>query len=66
MQTPAVDTRAVAEFVCWIVLVLTILLRLVNGPSVSTDQFVTRCLLVSIALMGVVCMRFYRIRYPRD
>jgi hypothetical protein len=45
------------EFACWTVLVLTPFLWWVNGPAVSTDQFVVRTALTVLALVGAVSLR---------
>jgi len=55
------ETRAdewwLAELSCWTVVVLAPLLRWINGPAVSTDQFVVRTALVCLALLGAVSLR---------
>ena len=40
------------EFGCWTAVVLIPILYYVNGPSVSTDQFVVRSALTVIAIIG--------------
>lgn len=48
-----------AEFCCWTTLVLAPFLYWVNGPAVSTDQFVVRTALVVLAGCGAVGLRLY-------
>jgi hypothetical protein len=45
------------EFCCWVVVALVPFLRWVNGPAVTTDQFVVQCSLVSLALIGGLTLR---------
>lgn len=45
------------EFGCWTMLVLAPLLYYVNGPSVSTDQFVVRTGLVVLSTLGAFALR---------
>jgi len=45
------------EFSCWTTLLLAPFLYWVNGPAVSTDQFVVRTVLVSLAAVGAVSLR---------
>ena len=54
-----------AEFACWTAVVLAPFLRLVNGPSVSTDQFVVRTVLVVTALLGACSLRLYKLLIRR-
>lgn len=46
-----------AEFACWTVVVLAPSLWWVNGPAVSTDQFVVRATLTVVAVIGGVSLR---------
>jgi hypothetical protein len=48
------------EFVCWVVVVLAPLLRLVNGPAVTHDQFVIQLSVFALALIGAITLRFYQ------
>lgn len=48
------------EFACWTTLLLAPFLRWVNGAAVSTDQFVVRTAVVSLALLGGVVLRTYK------
>jgi hypothetical protein len=41
---------------CWVALVLTPLLRYVNGPAVSTDQFLIRIGLLIISVVGILLL----------
>ena len=54
-----IDALLAIEFCCWTVLVLAPFLRWVNGPAVTTDQFVVQCTLVTLALLGAVSLRAY-------
>jgi len=54
------DLAPAIEFVCWIFVVLAPLLRWVNGPAVTNDQFVIQVILVSLALLGAVGLRLYQ------
>ncbi len=46
-----------AEFCCWTALVLAPLIYWLQGPSVSTDQFVVRTGLVVLAAVGAIVLR---------
>jgi hypothetical protein len=45
------------EFGCWTMVALAPFLYWVNGPAVSTDQFVVRTALVTLALTGCASIR---------
>lgn len=53
------EIRHWAEFACWTTLTLAPFLYWVNGPAVSTDQFVVRTALVILAACGAVGLRTY-------
>lgn len=53
------DVAPAIEFVCWVVVVLCPLLRLVNGAAVTDDQLVIQVALFSLALVIAVCLRLY-------
>lgn len=53
------------EFGCWTAIVLFPFLYYVNGPAVSTDQFVVRTILVIVAVVGAVSLRFWNWRARR-
>jgi hypothetical protein len=53
------DIAPAIEFICWVVVVLAPLLRLVNGAAVTTDQFVIQVALFSMALAGAIGLRIY-------
>jgi hypothetical protein len=57
----AVDSWAVAEFFCWCVVVLAPLLTWINGPAVSTDQYLVRWCVFVLALLSATGMRARRI-----
>lgn len=44
------------ELSCWTMVALAPFLYWVNGPAVSTDQFVVRTILVSVAVLGGATM----------
>lgn len=48
------------ELSCWTMVALAPFLYWVNGPAVSTDQFVVRTILVSVAVVGGATMRIAR------
>lgn len=54
--TPA-EIRIWAEFCCWVSLALAPFLYWINGPAVSSDQFVVRTALVATAAIGAVGLR---------
>jgi hypothetical protein len=56
------DLAPALEFMCWVVLILIPLLRWVNGPAVTDDQFYIQCALTAMALVGTVCLRLYNWR----
>jgi hypothetical protein len=53
------DITPAIEFVCWVVVALSPLLRLINGAAVTDDQFVIQVSLCSLALAGGVGLRIY-------
>ena len=53
------DIAPAIEFVCWVVVVLCPLLRLVNGAAVTSDQFVIQITLFSLALASGIGFRVY-------
>lgn len=52
-----IDPWWLAEFSCWTMVVLAPILTWVNGPSVSTDQFVVRTGVFCLALGGGIGLR---------
>jgi len=50
-----------AEFSAWTLLALAPFLTWVNGPSVSTDQFVVRTSVFTLALVSAVTLRIGKI-----
>lgn len=57
-EEPApVDPWFLAEFSCWTMVVLAPILTWINGPSVSTDQFVVRTAVFCLALAGGIGLR---------
>jgi hypothetical protein len=54
------DVAPAIEFACWVVVLLAPLLRLVNGPAVTSDQFVIQIAVFSLALVGAVGLRLYQ------
>jgi hypothetical protein len=59
VELTAAELRYWIEFGCWATLVLAPFLYWVNGPAVSTDQFVVRTALVVLAACGGVGLRCY-------
>ncbi len=53
------ELRGWIEFGSWTILLLAPFLYWVNGPAVSTDQFVVRCALVILAACTGVGLRCY-------
>jgi hypothetical protein len=49
------------ELVCWLSLPIMIVVRLVNGPSVSDDQMTMRSLLIVIAIVGILYCRWQKL-----
>ena len=61
-QLKKVSFRNVApaiEFMCWVVVVLAPLLRLINGAAVTNDQFLVQVAVFSLALTGAIGLRIY-------
>jgi hypothetical protein len=56
------DIAPAIEFVCWVVVVLAPLLRLINGPAVTSDQLIIQLALFSIALTSAIGLRLYQLR----
>ena len=52
-----IELRWLAEFSCWTMVALAPLLTWVNGPAVSTDQFVVRTAVFCLALAGALGLR---------
>lgn len=55
------NTWLLAEFSCWTIVLLAPILTWVNGPAVSTDQFVVRVAVFVIALAGAFGIRVGKI-----
>ncbi len=53
------DIAPAIEFGCWVMVALLPLLRLVNGPAVTSDQFVIQSTLFSLAFASGVSLRLY-------
>jgi hypothetical protein len=51
------EVLAWGETWCWMVLVLTPIIWWLQGPSVSTDQFIVRTALVVLAAAGGIGLR---------
>ena len=45
------------EFCCWTMVLLAPILSWVNGPAVSTDQYVVRTAVFALALTGGILLR---------
>ena len=65
-QMSASELLGWIEFGCWAALAMTPILYLINGPSVSFDQTVMRCLVVLAALAGGVGLAFCRIKFKNE
>ena len=55
----------IAEFMCWTMTVLAPVLSWINGPSVSTDQFVVRTDIFVLALSGGIGLPIYKLVWGR-
>jgi hypothetical protein len=53
------DLAPAIEFVCWLAVVLLPVLRWINGPAVTSDQFVIQVALFAVALVCGSGLRFY-------
>jgi hypothetical protein len=53
------DIAPAIEFVCWVVVVLCPILRLINGAAVTSDQFMFQVALFSLAVAGAIGLRIY-------
>lgn len=53
------ELRGWAELCCWTTLALAPFLYWVNGPAVSTDQFMIRTALVILAACGAIGLRVF-------
>jgi hypothetical protein len=53
----AAQLRGWAEIGCWIALGISPILYFINGPAVSTDQYIVRMVLVILAACGGVGLR---------
>jgi hypothetical protein len=56
-----IDLLWLAEFFCWTMVVLAPILSWVNGPAVSTDQFVVRTCVFVLALSGGAGLRMFKL-----
>lgn len=61
-----VDPWFLAEFCCWTMVVLAPILTWVNGPSVSTDQFVVRTIVFSLSVCGAIVLRVRNFVHSRQ
>lgn len=59
------DAAGWAEFCAWSALVMTPILWLLQGPSVSMDQFVVRTALVTISALAAVGLRIRALFFAR-
>jgi hypothetical protein len=55
------DLAPAIEFFCWVVVVLAPLLRLINGPAVTSDQFIIQLALFSLVLASTIGLRLYQL-----
>ena len=59
---PDISFREIApaiEFMCWLVVLLMPILRLINGAAVTDDQFAIQVGLFSISLVSALGLRVY-------
>lgn len=54
------------EFGCWTALVIAPILRLINGPAVSRNQFVVQIGLISFATVIIFTLRVRRVLKRRQ
>ena len=52
------ETRQLFQLGRWLSLPIMVLVRLVNGPTVSTDQAIMRNLVFALAVAGIVFSRW--------
>lgn len=55
------DLRPVAELVCWLIVALVLVSRIINGPAVTIDQLTIRTTLFGIALVAGMGLRIRQI-----
>jgi len=55
------DMALAIEFVCWVVVALAPILRLINGPAVTSDQYAIQIALFAAALLGAIALRLYKL-----
>lgn len=55
------DVTPPIELICWVVVALAPMLRLVNGAAVTDDQFVIQVVLVTLAMVAGTGLRLYQI-----
>jgi hypothetical protein len=63
-SSPQIRFRDIAlalEVICWVVVLLCPLLRLVNGPAVTNDQFVFQVTLFCTALIAATSLRIHQL-----
>lgn len=53
------ELAPIVEFACWVALAIAPLLRWINGPAVTFDQFVTQMIVLSLAVIGAFGLRAY-------
>jgi hypothetical protein len=56
------DVAPAIELLCWTVVALAPILRWVNGPAVTTDQFVFQVALFAMASVAAIGLRVYNWR----
>ena len=55
------DIAPALEFMCWVIVLLAPVLRLINGQAVTDDQFGVQVAVFSLSLAGALGLRFYQI-----
>jgi hypothetical protein len=59
------DIAPAIEFVCWVMVALAPMLRVMNGAAVTTDQFVIQMALFSLSLISGIGLRVYNCRHRK-
>ena len=54
------------EFACWTAIAIFPFLSWINGPAVSTDQYVMRNILIVLAFVGAFGLRYWNYQFRRQ
>jgi hypothetical protein len=52
------------EFLCWVAGALVVILRLINGPAVTSDQYVIQTAMLLLTATSAIGLRLYAILRP--